>query len=90
MIDLSSGGLCMRTPFHVPTEHSASIRFTLPSTSDTIDAQCSVVWASDDRCGLRFLKLPRQSRSALDRWLNERMESVISLPARARTYEREI
>ncbi|HXE90471.1 MAG TPA: PilZ domain-containing protein [Terriglobales bacterium] len=80
VIDISEGGVGLRTRKPLVAGESVQIRFTLPETEMPFDARVEIVWSKEDgRAGTRFLTFAPLSKLALQRWLQMRGED--ELPA---------
>jgi Tfp pilus assembly protein PilZ len=73
MLDISSGGACLKTDQPMPVGSTIRIVFLLPVTADAVHATGKVVWV--DRCGItgvKFTLIPPLEKSQMEDWLNER------------------
>ncbi len=73
-IDLSSGGVAIATGQELAPGKQGNLRFTLPVSNESVEASCEIVWADRGRSGIKFLKLSKSSKAALDDWLAERFD----------------
>lgn len=75
--NISEGGMAISIADPLPTKEISLVQFTLPTTSNTLQAKAVLAWADGSgHAGLRFLNLPQLSREHLERWLSTRMESA--------------
>jgi DNA-binding response OmpR family regulator len=77
--NVSEGGIALHLHEALPRGATPKLRFTLPSTSSSIEAVAAVAWADiQGRVGLRFQSLSAGSQEVLEGWLNQQME--VELP----------
>ncbi len=75
--NISEGGMAITFRGKLPQEHISVVQFTLPTTSNTVQAKADLAWADGSgHAGLRFTNLPQVSREHLERWLCTRMEAA--------------
>ena len=75
--NISEGGMAIATANPLPKKEISLVQFTLPTTSNTLQAKAVLAWADGSgHAGLRFLNLPQLSQEHLERWLSTRMESA--------------
>jgi CheY-like chemotaxis protein len=75
--NISEGGMAIAIADPLPKKEISLVQFTLPTTSNTLQAKAVLAWADGSgRAGLRFLNLPQLSQEHLERWLSTRMESA--------------
>jgi uncharacterized protein (TIGR02266 family) len=65
-LNVSTGGLAVRTTSPLEKDTALKVRFRLPGVGKEIDAECSVTW-TDPRSGmgLRFTKIVPEDQKAL-------------------------
>jgi CheY-like chemotaxis protein len=70
ILDLSSGGMAIKTMEPLVLRHEVHMRFALPGNSLFLEGDGQVAWVdSFGRAGLQFTILPPDSQSELDKWL---------------------
>ena len=75
--NISEGGMAIAIADPLPKKEISLVQFTLPTTSNTLQAKAVLAWADGSgHAGLRFLNLPQLSQEHLERWLSTRMESA--------------
>lgn len=73
--NISEGGIALHLREALPKGATPRLRFTLPTTSLSIEVVAEVAWADiQGRVGLRFQTLPAGSQELLETWLNQQME----------------
>ncbi len=77
--NISEGGIALHLRESLPKGATPRLRFTLPTTSVSMEVVAEVAWADiQGRVGLRFQTLPAKSQELLETWLNQQME--VELP----------
>lgn len=74
MINLSSGGMCLRLSRSMPEQGRAKFEFPLPDCDDRFRGSCELLWQRSGEAGFKFSHLGRDARSCLDRWLALQMQ----------------
>jgi TonB family protein len=69
VLDLSESGIGLQAVAQPSTGAVIHLRFDLPSSGNTIDADAQVVWAQGGTTGLRIVKLGGISKTHFDDWL---------------------
>jgi hypothetical protein len=54
------------------------LRFALPESGDILDVSGTVVWRTDDACGVRFQFIPEGQRGSLQHWLTDCVERLLA------------
>jgi DNA-binding response OmpR family regulator len=76
--NVSEGGIALHLHEALPKGATPRLRFTLPTTSLSIEVMAEVAWADiQGRVGLRFQTLPARSQELLETWLNQQMEAEL-------------
>ncbi len=76
--NVSEGGMAIRILGKLPKDEQAQFRFTLPSSSITLDLKGHVAWADGTgHAGIRFVEVPQSSQYQLDKWLTDRLQEEI-------------
>lgn len=84
MINISEGGLAIRTTVALPVGNTVRAQFTLPGEVP-FDIQAEICWRDKiSRTGLQFLRVPPDQKSRLQNWLSRRIEE--SLPESTAQY----
>jgi ActR/RegA family two-component response regulator len=74
-INISSGGLALRLQEPIPASQSANVRFSLPGSTQRIEAKVIIAWAdAEGKAGLRFDFMPSGARRDLEHWLAQNTE----------------
>jgi DNA-binding response OmpR family regulator len=76
--NLSEGGMAIRILSKLPKEAQAKFRFTLPSVNVSLELKGQVAWVDGTgHAGIRFLDVPQSAQFQLDKWLTDRLQSVM-------------
>jgi ActR/RegA family two-component response regulator len=74
--NISEGGMAIFFRGKFPLG-SVSANFKLPGAATPLEPKVQVAWMDDSgRAGLRFVDLPKDSRTQLDHWLTEQCEKA--------------
>ena len=61
----------------LPKGSVSSVSFKLPGNASALDTKVQIAWIDDSgRAGLRFIEMPKESRTRLDAWLAEQCEKM--------------
>ena len=77
-VNISRGGMFVKTDLPLPTRSEWRVRFHLPETSDEITPTAMVVWRAGEGTptgaglGMRFVELDGQAARTLDDFVYER------------------
>lgn len=83
--NVSEGGMAIRIVGKLPKDAEGQFRFTLPSSSITLDLKGQVAWADGTgHAGIRFIEVPQSSQYQLDKWLTDRLQE--EMPAKLQGY----
>lgn len=75
--NISEGGMAVFYGAKLPKGIVSAVNFELPGTASSIEAKVQIAWMDESgRAGLRFIEIPKDSRSQLDRWLGEKCEKL--------------
>ncbi|HKS71690.1 MAG TPA: PilZ domain-containing protein [Terriglobales bacterium] len=75
--NLSEGGMAIHYPGKLDKTSFASVVFTLPGRTASVECKAQLAWADGSgRAGIRFGQMSAVSREQLDRWLSEQMDKV--------------
>src|ERR1700746_2710512 len=70
LVNLSQGGIGVRTDRELDTEKSIQVSFKLPGTRYTVKAQGEIAWTDrQGKAGLRFVDVPARLQKGLQIWL---------------------
>jgi len=70
IVDISAGGMAIKSEEPPALQHEVRLRFTLPGISAFIETDGQVVWADKTgRAGIQFMSMPQLSQQVLDEWL---------------------
>lgn len=73
LVNLSQGGIQVRTEHFIDADSALQISFDLPGTKSGLKAQAEVVWRDNrGNLGLRFVKVPEPQQKTLQLWLAQR------------------
>ena len=74
--NLSEGGMAIKFKGALPRTKLTQVKFSLPGTGAAeMEPKSELAWADGaGRAGIRFLKMPRESREHLENWLAEQPE----------------
>ena len=77
LTNLSEGGMAMFFRGPMPKGSVSSVSFKLPGSASALDTKVQIAWIDDSgRAGLRFIEMPKESRTRLDAWLAEQCEKM--------------
>lgn len=90
--DISQGGMLLRTSLALRSEMEGNFRFAIPEANISVDGECTIVWKSEDRVGVRFTKMQSGIQRKLEQWLNQRFSEMFPhiVPIIADTADQEI
>jgi transcriptional regulator with GAF, ATPase, and Fis domain len=75
-VNISTGGLAIRSAVGLPTFRTAGVSFTLPGTTEAIETEASLAWMGPDgTAGLNFVQLHPAHERQLQKWLLERAQA---------------
>lgn len=71
LVDISESGAAVQPYTELQTGDTSEVRFQLPGSTSTIEAQGVVSWVGPTgRAGIRFTAVPDESQSLLRRWID--------------------
>lgn len=77
LTNLSEGGMAIFFRGPLPKGSVSSVSFKLPGSASALDTKVQIAWIDDSgRAGLRFIEMPKESRTRLDAWLAEQCEKM--------------
>jgi hypothetical protein len=78
LFDLGEGGLSVRGLIPQWRQDPISIRFDLPNENDSVFAWVRIAWArdSENRTGLRFVKVAESTQQRLKAWVGSKLETT--------------
>ena len=77
LTNLSEGGMAIFFRGPMPKGSVSSVSFKLPGSASALDTKVQIAWIDDSgRAGLRFIEMPKESRTRLDAWLAEQCEKM--------------
>jgi CheY-like chemotaxis protein len=77
LTNLSEGGMAIFFRGPLPKGSVSTVSFKLPGTASALETKVQTAWIDDSgRAGLRFIEMPKESRSHLDNWLAEQCEKM--------------
>jgi len=77
LTNLSEGGMAIFFRGPMPKGSVSSVSFKLPGNASALDTKVQIAWIDDSgRAGLRFIEMPKESRTRLDAWLAEQCEKM--------------
>jgi ActR/RegA family two-component response regulator len=77
LTNLSEGGMAIFFRGPLPKGSVSSVSFKLPGNASALDTKVQIAWIDDSgRAGLRFIEMPKESRTRLDAWLAEQCEKM--------------
>jgi|GEM_PF-2246893 len=80
MVDVSSGGSCVRSDSSLSRGVVVNMSFRLPETDDLIQATGKVVWSErTGLTGVQFTSIPNKQLHQLGAWLDERDPNAIKV-----------
>ncbi len=76
--NLSESGIAIRVNGKLEKDTPVELRFTLPSTSVSLELKGRIAWADGSGlAGIQFQEVPQSSQYHLDKWLTERLQSEV-------------
>ena len=77
VINLSEDGMAVQAPFPLPHNQSVRVRFVLPATKISIDAEAVIAWSErHGRSGIRFLNVQHFVRRHFESWLRDQFDQM--------------
>jgi transcriptional regulator with GAF, ATPase, and Fis domain len=83
-VNISAGGLAIRTDTPLPSFQLSTVSFVLPATTFAIETEATLAWRGPDgTAGLNFVQLHPAHERELKKWLAERLmaEGWVEMPA---------
>jgi len=72
-VNISSGGVAVKTPGQLPHETTFEISFTLEGATSPINAKAKLAWTGPDGlAGLNFMDIHPAFQRELHQWLTEK------------------
>jgi PilZ domain len=82
LLDLSAGGVCMKTEPAVPTGANVEIEFAVPGSKSMVHAKGTVMWSeSTGVSGVKFTFIPPAELAMLKAWSDSAANVATSMPA---------
>ena len=82
LLDLSAGGICMKTEPAVPHGATVEIEFVVPGTKSIVHARGTVMWSeSTGVSGVKFTFIPPAEQATLRAWTDSTVAVAESMPA---------
>ena len=76
-INLSENGMAIQAPFPLPPNQRVRVRFVLPNTKISIEAEAVIAWSErHGRAGIRFLSVQQFVRRHFESWLRSQFEQM--------------
>jgi CheY-like chemotaxis protein len=69
MVNLSSGGMCLRLSRPLPEQAKVKVAVHLPEVAHNFRATCELVWSKGEQAGFKFTNVGHSHRDALAAWL---------------------
>ncbi|MFZ1918604.1 MAG: PilZ domain-containing protein [Terriglobales bacterium] len=74
--NLSESGIALRVTSKLEKDMTVGIRFTLPTTSISLELKGQIAWADGSgHAGIHFVEVPQTSQYQLEKWLTDRLQS---------------
>ena len=74
--NISEGGIALMMREALPKGASPHLKFSLPDSTLQFEVESEVAWADfKGLAGFRFLNVPKSTKAALEKWLDDRMEA---------------
>jgi hypothetical protein len=74
--NISEGGIALMLREALPKGATPHLKFSLPKSTLQFEVEAEVAWADlKGLAGFRFHNLPASSKTALEQWLDDRMEA---------------
>src|SRR5882762_3544430 len=86
LLNLSEGGLAMRSALPLASREFTGLRFQAPSSQGWLTASGRIVWLSNSKkeAGIQFTELPGEARMEIHQWVSaegDPEDAMESLPA---------
>src|SRR6267143_5253015 len=77
LLNLSEGGLAVRSALALTSRKFAELRFQVPVSQGWLTASGRIVWISDSKkeAGIQFTELPGEARREIHKWVSADGES---------------
>ena len=76
-VNVSEGGMSLRTTVPLNTEEKVHVQFTLPGHEVPFLADSMICWSKMSHIGLRFVSLSQEHKSELQGWLSGKLEEML-------------
>jgi c-di-GMP-binding flagellar brake protein YcgR len=76
-INISEGGMALRTSFPFKPAENVRIQFTFPGKEDSFSAELTICWQKSGQIGVRFVSLSQEEHLPLQEWLSQQLEDMI-------------
>jgi ActR/RegA family two-component response regulator len=73
-VNISEGGMAVRTLVPLSAGEEVRVQFTLPDHKDTFLAESRICWWKGSHLGIRFVSLAPEHKSRLQAWLSRKLE----------------
>lgn len=75
LVNISESGACILAPHRLSSGDHVTVQTQLPNAPMLLRVECEVLWSDpENRAGLRFVQIPKASKSGLHEWLNTQMD----------------
>jgi c-di-GMP-binding flagellar brake protein YcgR len=73
-VNISEGGMAVRTLVPLSAGEEVRVQFTLPDHKDPFLAESRICWWKEGHLGIRFVSLAPEHKSKLQAWLSRKLE----------------
>jgi hypothetical protein len=77
-VNLSEGGMAVRTTVPLSVREDVQVQFTLPGHQVPLMAEATICWQKAGNLGVHLVSLSFEEKSALQEWLSRKQEEAIS------------
>lgn len=76
-VNISEGGMALRTCVLFSPGESVHVEFALPGRDVPFSAESTICWCKTDRLGIRFVSVSQEQKSELQGWLSRKLEGML-------------
>jgi c-di-GMP-binding flagellar brake protein YcgR len=76
-VNISEGGMALRTVVPFSLGEEVQIQFTLPGHEIPFSVKSTVCWLKSSHLGVRFVSLSSEHKSELQGWLSRKLEEAL-------------
>lgn len=76
-MNISEGGMALRTSFPFQPGETLRVQFVLPGQESSFLAELTICWRTGGEMGVRFISLSQEQTQVLQEWLSRRLEEMV-------------